>query len=213
MSQQDTKYLYYKGEACNPYTEINDQQGLWCERYNLVAAMLWDFEYHWANGWAKYSQLEGRNPSYYFELHKEPQKDFANIQEALMAFAMSTYSRPLYLGSERWVKYVYDHAMLERFYKPVVQIVPANEIPSYLHWYHGEARNPYRHEPATSTKDFWWNFERGWYTTAEELSQKTWEEYLQSWFVRCMNKPWLAMTKEEQEEVLAAYKTGTLLKP
>lgn len=199
---------YYKGEASNPYTEINDQQGLWCERYNLVAAMLWCFEYHWANGWAKYSQLEERNPSYYFELHKEPQKEFGSIQEALMAFAMDIYSKPLYLGSEHWVKYVYDHAMQERFYKPTYNIVPAADIPSYLHWYKGEADNPYRHEPATSTKGFWWDFEANWYKRADKLGKQEWEQYLHDWFV---NRVWgksQPLTKQQLQEFEKAYKAG-----
>lgn len=204
---------YYKGEASNPYTEINDQQGLWCERYNLVAAMLWDFEYHWANGWDKYSKLEApKNIALYFEQHKQPQKDFANIQEALMAFAMDIYSKPLYLGSERWVKYVYDHAMQERFYKPTYNIVPAADIPSYLHWYKGEADNPYRHEPATSTKGFWWDFEANWYKTTDQLDKQAFEEYLHGWFVRCIDTPWHAIPKAEQDKLLAAYKAGAQVK-
>lgn len=199
---------YYKGEASNPYEETNDKQGLWCQRYNDTASMLWCFEYHWANGWGKYSQLEERNPSYYFELHKEPQKEFGSILEALQAFALHSYSGALRNGSKRWVQYVYEHGMAERFYKPLHNIVPAKEVPSYLHWYHGEAQNPYNLDPQ-GTRSFWWDFERGWYTSAEELSQKAWEEYLQSWFVRNMNKPWPAITKQEQEELMAAYKAGT----
>ena len=59
---------YYHGEASNPYEEINEQQGAWCMRYSAVASMLWDFEYHWANGWEKYSKLSPQNKSYYFRM-------------------------------------------------------------------------------------------------------------------------------------------------
>ena len=200
---------YYHGEASNPYREINDQQGLWCQRYNETAAMLWDFEYHWANGWAKYSKLEERTPAYYFEQHQQPQKDFATIQEALQAFSFGAYSGLLNGGSARWVQYVYDHAMLERFYKPIFNVVPAAEIPSYLHWYKGEASNPYQHEPATSTKGFWWDFERNWYVRAEQNSQQAFAEHLHGWFVRCIDTPWHAIPKAEQNKLLAAYKAGT----
>ncbi|MCM1439496.1 MAG: hypothetical protein NC131_09910 [Roseburia sp.] len=208
MSQQDTKYLYYKGERTNPFEEVNDQQGAWCERYNDTASMLWCFEYHWANGWAKYSQLEERNPSYYFELHKEPQKEFGNILEALQAFALHSYSGILHNGCLRWVQYVYEHGMAERFYKPLYNVVPAKEVPSYLRWYHGEAQNPYDLDQR-GTRSFWWNFERGWYTTAEDLSQKAWEEYLRSWFI---NRVWNSsrpLPKEQLQEYLRAYEAGT----
>lgn len=199
---------YYHGEKENPYNEVNDQQGLWCERYNEVAAMLWDFEYHWANGWDKYSKLVGHNAALYFEKHKQPQKDFKTIQEALQAFAMYIYSQPLYLGSPRWVKHIYDNAMQERFYKPQYNIVPAADIPGYLHWYKGESANPYTHEPATSTKRFWWEFEQGWYKTADTLSEQAFKQHLRNWFVnRCWGKS-SPISEAQQQEYMAAYKAG-----
>lgn len=207
MSQQNTKYLYYNGESTNPFEEVNDQQGTWCERYNDTASMLWCFEYHWANGWAKYSQLEERNPSYYFELHKEPQKEFGNILEALLAFSLHSYSGVLRNGCKRWVQYVYEHGVAERFYKPLHNIVPAKDMPSYLHWFHGEAQDPYTLD-TRGTRSFWWGFEKDWYTSTEEPTQKAWEEHLQSWFVRCLDKPWAAISTQEQERLLAAYKAG-----
>ena len=208
MSQQDTKYLYYKGELTNPFEEINDKQGAWCERYNDTASMLWCFEYHWANGWAKYSQLEERNTSYYFELHKEPQKEFGSILEALQAFALHSYSGALKNGSKRWVQYVYENGMAERFYKPLHNIVPATEVPSYLRWYHGEAQDPYTLD-TRGTRSFWWDFERNWYTTTEEPTQKAWEVYLRNWFV---NRVWNSsrpLPKEQLQEYMRAYEAGT----
>lgn len=201
---------YYHGEASNPYEEINEQQGAHCMRYNTVASMLWDFEYHWANGWAKYSKLPApRNISLYFEQHKQPQKDFPNIQEALQAFAFANpYSGILQYGSPRWLQYVYDNAMLERFYKPLFNVVPADEAPSYLHWYKGESENPYTHQPSTSTKAFWWNFEYNWYKQAEKLGEKEWQDYLHSWFVRSYDTPWNNIPKEAQNKLLAAYRAG-----
>lgn len=200
---------YYHGEASNPYEEINEQQGAHCMRYNAVASMLWDFEYHWANGWDKYSKLPApRNQSYYFELHKQPQKDFATIQDALQSFAFEPYSGILRNGSLRWLQYVYDHAMLERFYKPIYNVVPADEIPSYLHWYRGEEQNPYRHEPNNSTKGFWWGFEQGWYKTAEKLGKQEWEQYLHDWFI---NRVWgksQPLPKQQLAEFEKAYTTG-----
>ncbi len=199
---------YYKGEASNPYEETNEKQGLWCQRYNAVASMLWDFEYHWANGWDKYSKLVGRNPSYYFELHKQPQKEFSNIQQALQAFSMQAYSGLLANGSARWLQYVYDHAMQERFYKPVYNVVPADEVPAYLHWYKGEAQNPFQHEPASSTKGFWWDFEANWYKRADKLGKQEWEQYLHDWFV---NRVWgksQPLTKQQLQEFEKAYKAG-----
>lgn len=204
---------YYHGEASNPYEEINEQQGLHCMRYNAVASMLWDFEYHWANGWDKYKKLAApKNQAYYFEQHKQPQKDFASLQEALMAFAWDIYSKPLYLGCERWVIYIYDHAMRERFYKPVVQIIPRADIPSYLHWYTGEQNNPYWHEPPSSTKAFWWDFEADWYKRTEQLSEQAFAEHLHGWFVRGADVPWHAIPVAERNKLLAAYKAGTVVK-
>lgn len=203
---------YYKGEASNPYEEINDQQGLWCERYNEVASMLWDFEYHWANGWAKYSKLPApRNQSYYFELYPQPQKQFTTIQDALQAFSQHSYTGILANGSARWLQYVYDHAMQERFYKPLYNVVPADEIPSYLRWYKGEVRNPYQHEPAKSTKAFWWNFEQGWYKTAERLGKQKWEQYLHDYIASRIpesDTSWERLPKQEQEMLIAAYEKG-----
>lgn len=203
---------YYKGEASNPYEEINDKQGLWCERYNEVASMLWDFEYHWANGWAKYSKLPApRNQSYYFELYPQPQKQFATIQDALQAFSQHSYTGILANGSARWLQYVYDHAMQERFYKPLYNVVPADEIPSYLRLYKGEVRNPYQHEPAKSTKSFWWNFEQGWYKTAEKLGKQEWEQYLHDYIASRIpesDTSWERLPKQEQEMLIAAYEKG-----
>lgn len=202
---------YYHGEKENPYNEVNDQQGLWCMRYNETAAMLWDFEFHWVNGWAKYSKLAERNPSYYFEQHQQPQKDFASIQEALQAFAMHSYSGILNNGSPRWLQYVYDHAMQERFYKPTCNVVPAADIPSYLHWYKGEKDNPYQHEPQTSTKGFWWNFEYNWYKTAETLSKEAFEQYLRNYIasrITGTDTSWERIPKAEQDKLIEAYKKG-----
>lgn len=200
---------YYHGEASNPYEEINEQQGAHCMRYNAVASMLWDFEYHWANGWAKYSKLPApRNQSYYFEMYKQPQKQFATIFEALHAFAQHSYTGILSNGCKRWLQYVYDHAMQERFYKPIFNVVPADEIPTYLHWYRGEEHNPYNHEPNTSTKYFWWDFEYNWYKCTEKLGEQVWEEYLHNWFV---NRVWARskpLTQKQLIEFENAYKTG-----
>ena len=199
---------YYKGEAENPFEEVNEQQGAWCMRYNQVASMLWFFEYHWANGWEKYSKLSPQNKSYYFELYKQPQKQFATIFEALHAFAQHSYTGILRNGSMRWVKYVYEHATLERFYKPTYNVVPADEVPSYLHWYRGEEHNPYTHEPNTSTKGFWWDFEFNWYKSAEKLGEQQWKQYLHNWFV---NRVWARskpLSNEQLSEFENAYNAG-----
>lgn len=202
------EYKYYHGETANPFNEVNDQQGLWCMRYNEVAAMLWDFEYHWANGWDKYSKLKGRNPAYYFELYKQPQQSFKNMQEALQRFAQDNYSHLLYLGSPRWVQYVYDNAMDERFYQPTFNVVPADEIPSYLHWYKGEANNPYTHERPDSTKGFWWNFEFNWYKCAKKLGRQEWKDYLHSWFVNRVWERSCPMPTQQMQEFIRAYEAG-----
>lgn len=202
---------YYHGEASNPYEETTDKQGLWCMRYNQVASMLWDFEYHWANGWAKYSKLEQRNQSWYFEQHKQPQKDFASIQQALQAFAQQPTSGLLYNGSPRWLQYVYDNAMLERFYKPTFHVVPADEVPSYLNWYKGESENPYRHEPQNSTKAFWWGFEYDWYKTAGQLNQQAFTQHLHDYIASRMHDTdtsWERMPEQEQQAQMKAYKKG-----
>lgn len=204
---------YYHGEASNPYEEINEQQGAHCMRYNTVASMLWDFEYHWANGWAKYSKLPApRNISLYFEQHKQPQKDFANIQEALQAFAFANpYSGILQYGSPRWLQYVYDNAMLERFYKPLFNVVPADEVPSYLHWYKGEEQNPYTHEPSTSTKAFWWGFEYNWYKTADQLNEQAFTKHLHDYIASRMHETdtsWEFLSQQEQQAQIKAYKKG-----
>ena len=199
---------YYHGESSNPYEEVTETQGLHCQRYNVVASMLWCFEYHWANGWSKYKQLQCRNRNIYFEVHPQPQKDFANIQEALRAFSIGSHAGLLRNGSPRWLQYVYDNAMRERFYKPTYNIVPADEVPAYLHWYKGEADSPYQHEPANSTKGFWWNFEMNWYRCADTISETAWNEYLHGWLVRCFDTPWHAIPKTEQEKLITAYKAG-----
>ena len=212
LSNMAQELKYYHGEASNPYEEINDQQGAWCMRYNTVASMLWDFEYHWANGWAKYSKLPApRNQSNYFEQHKQPQKDFANILEALQSFAQSAYSGILRNGSARWLQYLYDNAMQERFYKPVFNVVPADNIPSYLHWYKGEAHNPYTHEPSNSTKGFWWDFEYNWYKSADKLGKQLWEQYLHDYMASRMpdnDTSWERLPKQEQDAQIKTYTKG-----
>lgn len=202
---------YYHGEAENPYMEVNETQGAWCMRYNDTAAMLWDFEYWWANGWDKYSKLVGKNRAYFFELHKQPQKEYANMQEALYDFAGDNYSGILYRGCPRWVQYVYDNAHKERFYKPVHNVVPADEIPSYLHWYRGEEKCPYNNEPSGSTKGFWWDFEYWWYKTTEHQSKEAWLAYLHSWFVRCCDTNWDSIPPMEQERMYNTYIKGVPL--
>lgn len=205
------KLKYYHGEASNPYEEINEQQGAHCMRYNTVASMLWDFEYHWANGWDKYSKLKQRNRSYYFELYKQPQKQFANIQEAIHAFSQHAYSGILEYGSPRWLQYVYDNAMRERFYKPIYNVVPADEIPSYLHWYKGEEQNPYTHEPSTSTKAFWWSFEYNWFKKAEQLGKQAFTQHLHDYIASRMpdtDTSWERIPEQEQQAQMKAYKKG-----
>lgn len=204
---------YYHGETSNPYEEINEQQGAHCMRYNTVASMLWDFEYHWANGWEKYSKLPApRNISLYFEQHKQPQKDFANIQEALQAFAYTNpYSGILQNGSPRWLQYVYDNAMQERFYKPIYNVVPAADVPSYLHWYKGEEQNPYQHEPATSIKGFWWDFEYYWYKSTDRLGSQEWEKYLHEYIasrIHDIDTSWERLPEREQQAQIKAYEKG-----
>ena len=122
-------------------------------------------------------------------------------------FAMHRYSGALRNGCKRWVQYVYEHGMAERFYKPLHNVVPAKDMPDYLHWYHGEAQDPYTLD-THGTRSFNWGFEKDWYTSTEEPTQKAWEEHLQSWFVRCVDKPWEAIPEKEQERMLAAYKAG-----
>lgn len=202
---------YYHGEIENPYNEINENQGLWCMRYNEVAAMLWDFEYHWVNGWEKYRQLKGRNIASYFETYKFPKESFVSIDDALKSFSWNIYSKPLYLGSERWVHYVYNNAMDERFYQPIFNIVPEEEVPQYLHWYKGEANNPFTHERSDSTKGFWWNFEYNWYKTTQILSEEGFYSYLHDYIAnRLLHEEygWERIPKEEQEMLMLAYRKG-----
>jgi hypothetical protein len=209
MSKQQTTYLYYKGEKSNPFEEVNASQGAWCERYNGIASLLWYFEYHWANGWGKYKQLIPQNNCYYFELYKEPQKAFSNIHEALLTFAMHTYSDLLHNGSERWITYIYEHAMEERFYKPLYYVVPASEIPQYLHWYKGENTDPYLHtQQANAECSFWWGFEMHWYASTEKPTKEGWENYLKSYLMRnsANTNPESDAYKQELEELIKRYK-------
>ncbi|MDO4930090.1 MAG: hypothetical protein Q4E59_03040 [Bacteroidales bacterium] len=199
---------YYKGEKSNPFEEVNEKQGAWCNRYNPIASAFWFFEYHWANGWSKYSKLEVRRSDLYFEAHKEPQKDFSSLEDALCAFVYSINDSWAQTSCSRWCTYLHENGTKERFYKPAGSYVPADEVPSYLHWYRGEGANPF--EFTNSTKSFWWGFEYAWYKSSEKPTKNGFESYLEEFFAR----RWHSSTKADGytefiEKAFEAYRSGT----
>lgn len=211
MSKQQTTYLYYKGEKSNPFEETTATQGAHVMRYNNVAVEFWFFEYHWANGWDKYSKLEVKAPDAYYEQYKEPQKEFGNIAAALAQFFRYKYGNNypfLHTSSQRWQMYLYEHGMEERFYKPLHNIVPTDSVPAYLHWYKGENINPYTSYPQENSKRLWWDFESTWFAETEQPTQQAFEAHLHGLFVRHADTPWEALPKSEQERLIALYKAG-----
>lgn len=204
------EYKYYKqGQESNPYLEITETQGAHAMRFNIVAVEFWFFEFHWANGWSKFCKLEEKAPDLYFEQFKEPQKEFANIDDALEAFFNYKHGSnyPFLNNScKRWRSYLYEHGMEERFYTPLHTIIPTESLPAYLHWYKGESQNP--HIYTNSPKRFWWDFESVWFAETEQPTQEAFEEHLHSWFSRCNDTPWDAIPKKEQQKHIAAYKAG-----
>lgn len=156
----DKKYRYYKGEHTNPFEEVNDKQGAWCMRYNEIAAMFWYVEYYWVNGAEKYSKLEERNPAYFFEKYKEPQKEFANIIDAILEFSTHSFAHKLIKnGCKLWIEYLYKHGIEERFYSPQFEVT--KDYPIYFRWYKGEATNPFSYLKSNTeiNAGFWWDFE------------------------------------------------------
>lgn len=204
---------YYKGEKSNPFEEVNEKQGAWCQRYNAVASILWWFEYHWTNGWEAYRKLEEQHPSYYFELHKEPQKEFESLEDALAVFVFESHLHyPLHnVSSRAWQQYIYQNAWHERFYKGVYNVLPKEDVPAYLLYYHGEGADPYQYRSDTrgAAKSFWWGFEMAWYTSNNKHSKERFEEHLHGYLMRNSENHTTASEAYHQElkEQLEHYKS------
>ena len=175
---------YYKGEKSNPFEEINEKQGAHAERYNYIAGWFWNFECWWALGWDKYKGVEGTTWMYFFEQHKEPQKEFKSLEAALVAFGFALDEEWCSCACKRYITYLYNNAHLERFYKPLFNIVPADELPSYYKWYKGENSNPYKYYSDIERgvlANMWWELEHGHYMATENLqiSSQQWHSFVQ----------------------------------
>lgn len=176
------KLKYYKGETSNPYEEINEKQGAWCNRYNPIASAMWFFEYHWVNGLDKYKLLPIRRQDNYFKLYKNPQKEFDSLDSALCAFVFSVNELWGGTNCKRWCNYLYENAMQERFFSPVGHVVPTKDVPAYLVYYRGEIEPPMRYK--NTAKGILWNVEFGWYKFTEQISQASFEEYREAYLMR-----------------------------
>lgn len=199
------EYKYYKhGQESNLYEEVTEEQGAHCQRYNEVASAFWQFEYHWANGWSKYKKQEVQLPCYYFELYPHPQEQFASMEAAFAEFMNMLHKPWAQSTSSEWRQYLYEHAHLERFYKPHVLAV-TEQLPAYLLYYHGELYNPYTAPTQrVQAKALWWNVEADWYMRQEEHSKEAWDKYLQEYLMRfsshhANSKEYKAELKEQLE--------------
>lgn len=206
------EYKYYKqGQESNPYEEITETQGAHCLRYNEVASAFWQFEYHWANGWSKYKKQEVQLPCYYFELYAHPQEQFASMEAAFAEFMNMLHKPWAQSTSSEWRQYLYEHAHLERFYKPHVLAV-TEQLPAYLLYYHGELYNPYIAPiEKEQAKHFWWSFESAWYmqTEAAMRTEENWQKHLTAYLMRnseTTNTHGSAY-KQELKEQLERYKS------
>ena len=173
---------YYKGEKDNPFEEINENQGAWCNRYNQIASVLWFFEYHWVNGLDKYNKLPDRIDGLYFTSNSDPLKEFDSLETALCAFIFSLNYPWAGTTCRRWCNYIYENALNERFFKPLGHIVPANEMPSYLKYYHGEIDKPI--EYLGTQKYIFWDLELNWYKNAERITKSDFERYREAYLMR-----------------------------
>ena len=200
MAKEQLKY--YKGEKSNPFEEVNETQGAWCQRYNRIASILWFFEYHWENGWETYRKLEPRLNCYYFEFYPQPQRTFKTLESALEAFASYT-SSDLLCGCKDWAVYLYENAMQERFYEPACQIVLKKDVPKYLLYWNGTTWNEWQYKSNQKSVgcSYWWNFEYKWYsnTPNTERTEANWQKYLQEYIMR--NSKCHPKSKEYQQEL------------
>lgn len=196
------KCLYYKnGQEVNPYVG------------NDIARAFWFFEYHWMNGWEKFKKVYDGDisPNWYFKDNKNPKEYFESFEEAFdcfMAACGRTY--PFRRGCMRWNKYLYEHAMEERFYKKAFYVVPRELIPPYLRWYDGSSFNPFTFHPEDAGKEFWWNFECYWYMDSREFTEEAFLKELHKWFSRYADAPWDSIPKVWQERYMKVYKEGVL---
>lgn len=182
MAKEQLKY--YKGEKSNPFEEVNETQGAWCQRYNRIASAFWNFECWWANGWEKYRKIEGTTWLYFFEQYKEPQSEFESFEDALVGYGFALKEEWCNNACKRYTLLLYDNAQLERFYKPLFNIVTEDELPSYYKWYKGEGQNPYKNILNTEKgrkANMWWELEHGHFMGTDNLhiSNKQWQEHVQ----------------------------------
>ena len=125
--------------------------------------------------------------------------------EAAFAEFMNMLHKPWAQStSSEWRQYLYEHAHLERFYKPHVLAV-TEQLPAYLLYYHGELYNPYTAPTQrVQAKALWWNVEADWYMRQEEHRKEAWNKYLQEYLMRfsshhANSKEYKAELKEQLE--------------
>lgn len=188
---------------------------------NDIARAFWFFDFHWMNGWEKFKKVYNGDmiSDSYFKDYKNPKKDFESFEEALDKFMYKCATRyPFKNGCTRWNKYLYEHAMEERFYKKAFFVVPRELIPPYLRWYDGNSFNPFLNSPEYwgkryleySGKGLWWNIECYWYMESREFTEEAFLKKLHSWFSRFADAPWDSIPKVWQERYMKVYKEGKL---